>query len=140
MLGMRDFLAEVFEMIGQSLLRKIPVQHPATPPAMPPATLPGMPMQMQDNCNQPPHARGLDPSDNNIGPWLFLPATMCNDAAAPAAVVAAANPHVDQHSPPTPPPPLEPKQPICPVTLQAALRQLSLHVGDNTVYHKHEWT
>ena len=128
MAGTRDFLAEAFETVGQSLLAEDP-----PPPATPAAATPTQTQEVQD---QPPHAQGPDPPDDDPDPWLLLTgATTAETPASPAATPAALN----LHTPAPPPRPTSPASVAPSGTLQAAVSHIATRTGLSDVVHKREW-
>ena len=61
----RDFLAEAFKAIGTNMLDESMAPLQGTP-------APATPLQMQEEANQPPHARGPVPPTEGLEPWFFV--------------------------------------------------------------------
>jgi hypothetical protein len=128
MSGTRDFLAEALEAVGNSL------QAGETP--LPNSTTAATPTQTQELEDQPPHARGTDPPDDDLDDWLLITGaapdgTPATPAAAPAALFPDTNP-------PTPTP-TAPVHTTPTGTLQAAVLRLAARGDLNDVYHRREW-
>ena len=80
MSGTRDFLAEAFETVGQSLL--------AADAPQPTPTAAATPTQTQEPGDQPPHAEGTEPTaDDDPDAWLLV--TGAAPAGTPATPAAA---------------------------------------------------
>ena len=127
MAGMRDFLSKAFEAVGHSLLNNGP-----PPPSTP---LAAMPMQMQEDRNQPPHAQGPEPPEDNPDPWLLLTGTTPDDTPLPTVAMPAA---INQQPPPLPPPPPMPPCLMPPDTLPVAVLHMTTWRGLTDVSHKHK--
>jgi hypothetical protein len=136
MAGSRDFLSEIFAMIGENLQGEDQQLGQEAPTAMPTH------IQEEDDY-QPLHAKGNNPPDRDPTLWLLDPDPTREGARDPETETPVNSLNMGQQQlqqPPPPPPPLQASQQRAQQgTQQAAVRQLTTRIESNEVYHKQEW-